>query len=177
MKEWTSLGQKLCNYALVAIVVTILGLASKSYALGNKTEAYEKGALDFNEKQIYVGPNRIANGPSYETNEVEPPSKVWNLATQGRYKFNGKAEISNLFANINFKGKSSVYVHVVNDSKTQAFDVIVYEKGKVFERGKDLVTKTINGGSELNFYVSNLDPSKQYGLYFFSPCDFHGYIE
>lgn len=87
MKEWTSLGQKLCNYALVAIVVSILCLASKSYALGNKTEAYETNAV--NDNSLYEITLRQVGTPYI-------PAKTLNSSTPlvddaeviYRYKYN-----------------------------------------------------------------------------------------
>ena len=52
-----------------------------------------------------------------ETKSTSYPERVWNVAKKGKYEFYGKAEISKLFTDYCFTGKSSYYVSVEKYNK------------------------------------------------------------
>lgn len=123
----------------------------------------------------------VTPDPSYlAENQIRPygtkePNAVWNLATRGRYNFEGVANKSCLYTNYLLTGASRVKIVVYNYSSSTLYFSVV-KKGIINSRVIRTSVAANTTKDPAVFYV-NLESSKEYMLYFEYPCNFSGYIQ
>ncbi len=122
--------------------------------------------------------NCSTTSPDHNTNAsggisilgVSPPSAAVNL-NNGAMRFSGTAEVSTLYTDNYFTGKSTVSYNISNYSKYQ-LTVKLYKQGSSFA----VSTTTISSGATVTSAFSGLSASSNYYLSFSAPSNFSGSV-
>lgn len=109
--------------------------------------------------------------PKIQPNSASRPTKVWNLATKGKYNFKGtiKNAGTTLYTNYKFKGKTS-YTFVVKNTGNSILTVKAKRKAHTY------ATETIKAGETRTVSFSNIKASTEFYLAF-DGSSFSGYIK
>jgi hypothetical protein len=100
-----------------------------------------------------------------------PKSAVVDL-TSSNLTFAGKAEVSTLYTNSNFKGKKRV-TYSIKNSSSSTLTVTLHKKGSLFSLRSFTVSPGTTKTGDL-YPSGNLDASALYYLSFSAPSDFSG---
>lgn len=109
--------------------------------------------------------------PQIQPNSASRPTKVWNLATKGKYNFRGtiKNAEKTLYTNYKFKGKTN-YTFVVKNTGNSILTVKAKRKAHIY------ATATIKAGKTRTVNFSNIKAATEFYLAF-DGSSFSGYIK
>lgn len=107
--------------------------------------------------------------PDIEERSTNRPSKVWNIKTKGRYDFSGTANVSTLYTNYQFTGKSSYTVYVKNTGK---YPITVTAKRLL----KTYASTKISAGKSGTITFSNINSDTDFYVVF-QGSSFSGYVK
>lgn len=101
-----------------------------------------------------------------------------NVKKSGKYTFAGKAEISKLYTNHFFTGKSS-YEYRIENTGTEYLKVKLYAAPSEDKAWRDYLVTTVSvrGGIARGGFFDGLDPNMKYFIVFEAPSDFSGYVK
>lgn len=106
-----------------------------------------------------------------QPNSASRPTKVWNLATKGKYTFKGtiKNAGTTLYTNYKFKGKTN-YTFVVKNTGDSILTVKAKRKAYTY------TTATVKAGKTKTVSFSNIQAATEFYLAF-DGSSFSGYIK
>ncbi len=109
--------------------------------------------------------------PQIQPNSASRPTKVWNLATKGKYNFKGtiKNAGTTLYTNYKFKGKTK-YTFVVKNTGNSILTVKAKRKSHTY------TTETIKSGKTRTVSFSNIKAATEFYLVF-DGSSFSGYVK
>ena len=146
----------------VVVLLVLTNLASISYA-----GEFESAA---NETQPNIGVSTVCpDDEDLQTKSVNRPSKVWNIASKGKYTFSGNPGSQTLYTNFKFKGKTSYTFYVKNSGK---YSMTVKAKRLT----KTYASTRISAGKSASVTFSNIKKDTEFYLTF-EGSSFSGYIK
>lgn len=152
----------------VQILLTSLLIVLCAFA----TSPLSAHAQEVTTEQENIGVSAICpEEPQIQPNSANRPTKVWNLATKGKYRFKGtiKSTEKALYSNYTFKGKPS-YTFVVKNTGNSILTVKAKRKSHTY------ATETIKAGKTRTVSFSNIKAATEFYLAF-DGSSFSGYIK
>lgn len=128
----------------------------------------EKPNEGFSHIKLFQDDKGISTYATYQ------PSKddVHDL-NDGKMTFYGEANISDLYTDTHFTGKSNITYRIENNHLSE--DLVA----KIYQYGNPIAKATINVKANTNQTgsISDLDSSKLYYIRFIAPSNFSGYVQ
>lgn len=160
---------------LVTLLMLLISVSSVAFAEENDIiEKFDHDENFVNENVGVTTDSPMINGgeTGYSPLGLSKPTTVHNLNTAGQMNFSGSAQISDLYTNKNFTGKSSINIYIKNYHTS---DLTV----KLYKQGSLLATKTwkLESGYSVSSNPTGLDPKANYYLKFYAPSNFDGYVK
>jgi len=120
---------------------------------------------------IYPDEADESEEPQIQPNSASRPTKVWNIATKGKYNFRGtiKNAGTTLYTDYKFKGKNN-YTFVVKNTGNSILTVKAKRKAHTY------ATATIKAGKTRTVNFSNIQAATEFYLAF-DGSSFSGYIK
>lgn len=116
----------------------------------------------------------LQNDKDISTYATYQPSKndVHDL-NNSKMTFYGEANISDLYTDTHFTGKSSITYRIENNNLSEKLVAKIYEYGNPISKA----TINVKANTNQSGSISNLDSSKLYYIRFISPSNFSGYVQ
>jgi len=95
------------------------------------------------------------------------PTEIWDISTES-YDFGGEADISTLYTNYKFNGKTSYTITVTNDHTKPLTVKCIGAKGG---------SKKVKAGDTTSFTVTTKDKKTTFYISFSAPSDFSGTVK
>lgn len=131
----------------IALSVTSLS-ATHVYARENEIDQTEESSSNIGVSPVPPDESEMQRGTSV-------PSKVWDIASNGKYDFSGSSHFQTLYTNYKFTGKNHYKVYV-NNTGDSAITVTAKRSGKTYAMTK------ITAGKSGSFEFSNIKSSTEF---------------